>query len=165
MPFLTFQEESPIPFDDVATTLRRRVIKPAWFLEPDDKHLFSGSVSPSGFRVQRLIHGRNSFNPVLFGRFSPTPTGTRIRVLLTFHPLVWAFIVYLSVESVRVLVNYWGESELVRNMALFLFVTLWVLAVSSFFYGASRARSLLRDCLECSSRKDGTGEPGKGRAM
>ncbi len=64
-----------------------------WFSFSRSNRFFQGSVSKSGFIIHRTIQGRNSFLPMLFGRFVHTDRGTKIVVHMTFHPLVWAFLV------------------------------------------------------------------------
>jgi hypothetical protein len=49
---------------------------------------FEGSVSRDGFTINRIIHYRNSFLPVLNGRFSPHKRGTKIEIYITLHPII-----------------------------------------------------------------------------
>jgi hypothetical protein len=147
VPFLSFDAESTIPVGEIATVLRRSVTQPRWFLTPDGIHPFVGRVSEAGFRIVRSVHGRDSFNPVLFGRFAPSPRGTRVRVYFTFHPIVWAFVVLWTTGMCELLLRS-SNGGLNRYMPLFGLFGLWAMAVSFFYYGAARGIRLLRECLK-----------------
>ena len=57
------------------------------------KHkIFVGKVWDSGFKVTRIISGRNSFKPIISGKIEPTPEGTIIDIKMSLHPLVIGFI-------------------------------------------------------------------------
>ena len=56
---------------------------------------FEGSVASDGFTINRIIHGRNSFLPVLNGRFSSAPRGTKIDLYLAPHPIVIIFLLII----------------------------------------------------------------------
>ena len=48
---------------------------------------FEGVVYEHGaFRLHRVISGRDSFRPFVFGRIEPDNAGARIRAFATFHP-------------------------------------------------------------------------------
>jgi hypothetical protein len=52
---------------------------------------FEGSVTEQGFKIQKIIHNRNSFLPVLYGKFIQTRTGTKVDVHLTLDALIMVF--------------------------------------------------------------------------
>jgi hypothetical protein len=52
---------------------------------------FEGFVNEQGFKIQKIIHNRNSFLPVLYGNFVPTEKGTRVDVHLTMDVLIIIF--------------------------------------------------------------------------
>lgn len=52
---------------------------------------FEGRVDNQGFEIQKIIHNRNSFLPVLYGRIIPTNKGSKIEVRLTLNILVGIF--------------------------------------------------------------------------
>jgi hypothetical protein len=49
---------------------------------------YEGTVSESGFKITRIINYRNSFLPVLRGRFIAEPPGTVVKITLSLHPAV-----------------------------------------------------------------------------
>lgn len=52
------------------------------------EQLFEGLVSKDKFQIARIIWYRNSFLPVVYGRFVPCETGSHIRIFITLHPLI-----------------------------------------------------------------------------
>lgn len=63
---------------------------------PDKRtEMFEGTVSEEGFDINRILrYYRNSFLPVIHGRFSPLGQGVRIEVTMTFHIVVWALCLF-----------------------------------------------------------------------
>ena len=58
---------------------------------------FEGLVSDEGFKISRVIRYRNSFLPIVEGKFSPIVNGVRIDVTMRLHFAVLLFsIVWLS---------------------------------------------------------------------
>jgi hypothetical protein len=55
---------------------------------------FAGTVSATTFRIMRIIRYQNSFLPVVRGWLAPAPVGTRVRLLMTLHPLVAVFMAF-----------------------------------------------------------------------
>ena len=49
---------------------------------------FEGSVASDGFTINRMISYRNSFLPILNGRFKPIKMGTKINIYVTWHPII-----------------------------------------------------------------------------
>ena len=55
---------------------------------------FEGSVTEQGFQIQKIIHHRNSFLPILYGKFIPTEKGTKVEVHLTLDVLMIIFVCF-----------------------------------------------------------------------
>jgi hypothetical protein len=54
---------------------------------------YEGTVSETGFKISRIIHYRNSFLPVIRGRFEPQVDGTTaIHIHMGVHTFVIAFL-------------------------------------------------------------------------
>jgi hypothetical protein len=60
-----------------------------WFSSSSKE--FEGSVNEQGFKIQKVIHNRNSFLPVLNGKFIQFEKGTKIEVRLSLDTLVLVF--------------------------------------------------------------------------
>lgn len=62
--------------------------------------VFEGKIDKQGFEIQKIIHNRNSFLPVLYGRIIPADRGSRIEIKLTLNILVGVFsVIWLSAMS------------------------------------------------------------------
>lgn len=55
---------------------------------------YAGRINVSGFEIYRIIHYRNSFLPMIRGRFEPSPQGIRVRVTMSLHPFVRGFLIF-----------------------------------------------------------------------
>jgi hypothetical protein len=150
MPYLVYQAESALPTHQIAETLQRFVGRANWLgVPPRDPVSFFGSITSTGFRIMRVVRGRDSFNPVLYGQFSPSDHGTRVRVVMTLHPVVWVFMFAWSIIN-----GYWALAGLRdHNSADFygglgFLVFAWVMAVPVFYYDAAQSKRLLRESLE-----------------
>src|SRR4030095_9671339 len=53
--------------------------------------MVEGEISETGFKISTIIRYRNSFQPMLEGRFSPLLKGVRIEVRMRLHRSVLIF--------------------------------------------------------------------------
>src|SRR5687767_6291117 len=65
----------------------RRTIN-TWFASTKE---FEGNANEQGFKIQKVIHNRNSFLAVLHGKFISTDKGIKIEAHLTLDILVIIF--------------------------------------------------------------------------
>lgn len=136
----TFEAKSSLSLRAAVAALEANTSRWRWFHFPQT--LFAGRVWEGGFRVVRVVRGRDSFNPVLYGRFVEAEDGTKVRVLATLHPVVWAFGVLWSVVTVSGAVRYHELAGLAFALVP------WMLA-ALFFPGALRtSREVLNRCLQ-----------------
>ncbi|MGB8918322.1 MAG: hypothetical protein WCC89_15810 [Candidatus Sulfotelmatobacter sp.] len=103
MPIYRFHLDVDAPRQIVADRLRVVVgDKPpfwkslftGWWSRDPTSPPFVGIVDDDSFRVRRDIRYRNSFLPLVRGRFISTHTGTRVNVIMFIHPLVALFMVF-----------------------------------------------------------------------
>jgi hypothetical protein len=73
--------------------LSEYVDEPAYRLLPTNVGRFEGVVSSNGFRISRVIRFRNTFRPMLYGRFHRSDQGTQIDVTFRMHRFVEGFLV------------------------------------------------------------------------
>ncbi len=157
MAFYRFQIDAPVPAATVVDRLRTAVgpmspfgrNRPAGFFatrpfgaDPGEKPdpPFVGTVQNDSFRLQRNIAHRNSFLPLLYGRISPTPGGTRINVTMSMQPLVFVFMLcWLAMAGYGALTTRSTDRAIL--WAMFAFGLL--LAVAGFFPEVDRAKTLL----------------------
>ena len=76
---------------EVTSRLAREVTPPAtpWFRDTRTQ-LFEGTFANGRFEMTRLVKGRDSFRPMLYGQLSATPGGTRIDIRMQLHLLALA---------------------------------------------------------------------------
>jgi hypothetical protein len=93
-PFQRLSLESRLPVAKVLMRLQQAV-EPRKLWRFSRLHRdFEGVVSLTGFKIIRIIHHRNSFLPVIMGKFQPRPQGgTRIEITMRLHWLVTAFMI------------------------------------------------------------------------
>ncbi|MBD2493909.1 hypothetical protein [Nostoc sp. FACHB-280] len=54
--------------------------------------LYQGTISEEGFQISRIIHYRNSFLPMIRGRFEAQPRQTLVHIQISVHTVVMAFL-------------------------------------------------------------------------
>src|SRR4030095_1988175 len=111
-----------------------------------------------GFRIMRVVRGRDSFNPMLYGRFQTSPEGTRVRVVMTFHPIMWLFILGWSSYFMYLLTTDLRLHASLSTGALIMLLAIWAMALPFFYSNAARSRELLEKCLDA----DGVRLSGRG---
>jgi hypothetical protein len=121
-----------------------------WFRRPEKSYPFAGRVDRDRFSIARVVRGQDSFNPMLYGRLTAAPEGTKVKVLFTFHPAVWAILLCFSAVLTRGLLR--GEV-----MAVFALCLLWMMAIVFFYLGVSKSTALLNQRLDLheASRRSG----------
>ena len=76
-----------------------------WYQRRSQK-LFRGQVSDEGFRIYRIIRGRNTYLPLIKGKLEPAGDGTRLILTFSLHPIavvaLAAFIVWVEVLAVTI---------------------------------------------------------------
>jgi hypothetical protein len=73
----------------VSTVISPRRTIDTWLASTNKE--FEGTVNERGFKIQKVIHNRNSFLPVLHGKFFPTAKGIKIEAHLTLDTLILIF--------------------------------------------------------------------------
>ncbi len=147
VPFLKYEGLARVTQDQVADTLRQSVSAPRWFNWSRPSTPFVGTVSGTGFRITRVVAGRDSFNPMLYGRFLASASGTRVKVVMTYHPAVWLFLLAWTGGTGYGVISSLREHEGVVHIPLFFMISAWVMAVPFFYIGAFRSRELLQQRL------------------
>jgi hypothetical protein len=59
------------------------------------KSMYWGRVSLDGFQIVRSTWGRNTYLPLITGRFKPSAEGTVVTVRLTLHPVAMVILAVL----------------------------------------------------------------------
>jgi hypothetical protein len=146
LPILIYREELRFPPEELIGKLRGYVSPSKWFdLAPATP--FVGTVLDSKFTITRVVKGRDSFNPIIYGRLMASVSGTTVKIVMTFHPAVWLFIVGWSLVIGGAVVVHFREQGTLQVIPVMLFFSLWVMAVPVFYFDAVRSRLLLKRCL------------------
>lgn len=118
-----------------------------WFdTRPED---FTGTVWKNEFYIVRIIQYRNSFLPAIYGRFLPTETGLRIRVVMMLSPLILIVGIALSLSALPLLALIVYESIALGHFdesfktPLVIIAFVYLLFTGGFAYEAVTARRLL----------------------
>jgi len=108
IPLLPYQKlviEVPYSREELTRRLGREVTdrKRGWGWSEKRAELFEGVVSDEGFQIKRIIDYRNSFLPVIQGRFYPHVKGVRVEITMRLHVAVLVFsVVWLNMVGIGV---------------------------------------------------------------
>jgi len=93
LPYDCWTIGSPLDVPTLVAGMRERIEPTKWFRKwwSNDHTPLQGTIHDQGFSASRVIHYQNAFLPILYGKFTPNPTGTTIRVRMMLHPLVIVF--------------------------------------------------------------------------
>jgi hypothetical protein len=162
MPIYRFHMDIDAPRQTAAERLRAVVgdkppfwksLSTGWCSRDPAGPPFIGIVGDDSFRVTRQIRYRNSFLPLVWGRFISTPTGTRVNVIMFIHPLVALFMVFslgtVGHGALR------GDSPIAWGM----FVFGVALTVGGFVPEAIKARRLLSETIHDATINSVRGTP------
>lgn len=113
---------------------------------------FEGTISASGFKMNRISLGRpNAVEPRIEGRFETPPGGTVVHITLKLHPAVLIFVSCWMLVWYGFTLLLWSTGEMDSHLALsfwwlppFIIVGFWI----GFWIAVERARNdLLRIIL------------------
>jgi hypothetical protein len=65
-----------------------------WFRSSSTDKLFEGEISEESFHLQRIIRGRNSFLPQIYGHIKPCESGARVFVTMRIHWFTGVFMTF-----------------------------------------------------------------------
>lgn len=93
LPYDSWTLESPLKVHRLVARMQERIEPRKWVRKPwsHDHTALQATIHEQGFSARRIIHYRNAFLPILYGKFTPTETGTSIRIRMMPHPLVIGF--------------------------------------------------------------------------
>jgi hypothetical protein len=153
LPYFRLDFHVDLPVDDAQQRLNgslypRQPWRMFWRRRPSG---FEGIVfEDGGFQFNRIISGRNSFLPFVYGRIESAPGGARVRVFASVHPgsvvVSLVFAVVLTYSLVRgVMAWYWGgdtTSDLFGPIILL--ASLYAMAMICFWLEAPKVERFLR---------------------
>ena len=153
LPYRRIELRSPLSALEVVQALSgavepRRWLRFGWGTLP-----FEGTVTHSGFSIQRIIRYRNAFLPRIRGSVASEPSVSRISITLRLHGAVMVFLVlWLGVllASAVALVRSAAAASPRWESALFLPGLLflgWLLVFGSFSYESRKAVRLIKSLV------------------
>ena len=89
IPYKRISIKTPLSIDSIVQAMSKVIAAPRdLFQEPHilNGKFYEGKVSSQGFEIQRIIYTRNTFLPVLYGKFIAEETGTQVDVQIVVHP-------------------------------------------------------------------------------
>ncbi len=116
--------------------------------------LFEGSVSADGFRIRRVIHYRNSFLPLIIGRFERSPYGTRIEI--TMRPVIaviglWIFwmgaVSCVGILAGRAALRHQPRALAAEPVVVAMLAFGYLLASGLFGFEAYKAKPMIEEIL------------------
>src|SRR5215213_8883551 len=98
IPYKRILINTSLTTDEVADILTQ-LVRPRrhWFRFPfsiSTMDGWEGYVNEQGFNINRTISYRNTFLPILHGRFHPTANGSEVEIRMTLHPLVMVILLF-----------------------------------------------------------------------
>lgn len=90
----SFEIETKLTREIVVERLRNKVEKDK-LLRPSQEHnYFQGKVTTDGFLIKRIIHYRNSFIPIINGKFIGNNSDIKVAIRMGLNPFVAAFMFF-----------------------------------------------------------------------
>jgi hypothetical protein len=98
IPFESLTITTSLTFSEVLHRLEEVVTPPKLFrvtlpFGPPPAKPYEGTISGNTFKISRIITGRNSFLPIIEGYIHSQPFGCSIKIRLTLHKIVLAFMI------------------------------------------------------------------------
>lgn len=153
LPYRRFELQSPLSVTQVTQALSDSGEPKRWIRLGTADRPFEGTVTASGFQIQRNISYRNSFLPQVTGTVTPEGSGSRISITMKLHSVVLIFLLVWSgvLASICVAVGVSfiaGSVEGTAALAPFgLFLLASLVITGSFAYEARKATELLTSLL------------------
>jgi len=147
---------TPLTIDEASAALAK-VVRPRsrWFpLSFGKSSGFEGKVVNGGFNINRAIDYRNSFLPILHGRFHPAPGGSTIEVKMIPHTSVIAFLalwyVLIGGALFQTVVEWRGGAELTSRdlIPLGMLAFVYLMCFFAFGFEARKATEFIQRVFE-----------------
>ncbi|MBH8577804.1 hypothetical protein I8752_33555 [Nostocaceae cyanobacterium CENA369] len=127
-------------------------VEPTKMFRVSKKHApYQGTISEQGFQITRIIHYRNSFLPVIRGRFEAQVHQTVVHIQMSLHPFVMTFLGFwfLCWYGAVVPITLAGAmpSQMIAiflGMPIAMLIVFWI----AFWTEANRSRSELTQIIQ-----------------
>ncbi len=155
LPYDSFEIDTPMSAKAIIGVLTDTVEPTRWFRLSKDHKTFQGTVEHDGFKITRIIHYRNSFLPVVRGRFAPGPSGFTVTVTMRLHPFVMAFMcLWFGGVGLGVVASLAGlafgraEADPMLLIPFGMLLFGWALVSGAFWFEAKKTKPILLDMMK-----------------
>ncbi|UBF23874.1 hypothetical protein K9N68_19185 [Kovacikia minuta CCNUW1] len=120
LPYDTFTLQTPDPLSVVLQRMATQIEpeKPMRWQFSRNHLPYEGTLSEAGFQIHRIIHHRNSFLPMIRGRFESSSFGTSVFITMRLHPFVVAFLVFWYLAWYSFSLPVWLTGAMPNTLAL-----------------------------------------------
>jgi hypothetical protein len=114
---------------------------------------YEGSISGKEFKINRIIHYRNSFLPVINGSVTPVIRGCRIHITMrmAWFVILFAFVWFIGALFGAIMIGYATIRDRENFFLAFIPFLLpalgYLLFTGGFKYESSKAKKFLRELL------------------
>ncbi|MDI9634270.1 hypothetical protein QM565_00440 [Geitlerinema splendidum] len=155
LPYDRFTIQTQDSLVDVIEKLEAHVEAPKAFRSSFSRNHapYQGRINISGFEIYRIIHYRNSFLPIIQGRFEKLPAGIAVHVTMKLHPFVIGFLLfwcstwYSVTLPMFVLSAFSGDIPWEGWLLVGLPTLVLIVFLQAFWYEANRSRRELTQML------------------
>ena len=154
MKILPYDTSIILTSDSLPVVLQRlnAKVEPPELFRFSTKHApYQGTISEEGFRINRIIHYRNPFLPIIRGRFEVQSHQTLIHVQMSINPFVKTFLIfwYLGWYSILVFITLRGSIPLhMVTLSAGLPMLILIIFLRTFWSEANRSRSELSQIIQ-----------------
>lgn len=150
-----FEIETTMLPQDIVASLNSNVEPKKLYRMSKEHAPFQGNISPDGFKIIRIIHYRNSFLPVIKGRFLPGDSGIKVAIRMELHPLVALFMLVwfggIGLGLLAAIVRLLNGHTLPYPMLLIpsaMLVVGWAITLCGFWFEVKKQKKMLIEMLK-----------------
>ena len=161
-----FEIKTQMSLETAVATIKSSIEPKKFFRFSSGNAAFQGEVSYDGFKITRIIHYRNSFLPVVSGKFLPGNSGVRVVVHLGLHRLVSAFtclwfggVGFSIIRSVAELLSEQTPASLMLFIPFGMMIFGCALVSGGFWFEAKKQKSMLIKLLNGAEISEPSSQP------
>lgn len=152
-PYNSFRIEADENPSSLLEHLRRHIVPYEQRFSPNRDARFCGTVDLTGFKCRPIFRYRNSFRPVVVGRFQPTERGVSIQVIMRLSiPSLIFLVVWFAVLGPCLVVGMFRSPILIHHTEDLAYTALalifaWGLSTFCFWRDGNQINLLLSDLI------------------
>ena len=164
LPFVSCEIHSALSPEKIQNILRENTEPKVYFRASHEHKYFEGEVSKEEFRINRIIHYRNSFLPRIFGTIVPRDSGSVVKIKMKLHNFVTAFlgvwfggIIFASIALFRQFSLVPSDASNFNFIPFGMFVFGIAIVSGGFWFEASKQKKKLIEMLSSVSASSAHG--------